>query len=192
MNEQGEVLCKQYQLSKGNPIADTKELLAKIKAFALDQGATLEVIGFGATGYAADVLQESLRADANIVETVAHMMAAVKYFGTVDVICDIGGQDIKVMKRIEPRELAIEGVITRHGTLVGPLMAELTGFPELTPYDGGWCGRKSPPVRIQAFNVPLAAACRRSGCASHRHRQPAEHPSRHRARRLRQRQACAV
>ncbi|MGZ8614822.1 MAG: biotin carboxylase [Actinomycetota bacterium] len=50
------------------------------------------------------------------------------------------GQDLKVMKRIDPRETAIEGVITRHGTLVGPLMAELTGFPELTPYDGGWCG----------------------------------------------------
>src|SRR6266705_2106736 len=44
------------------------------------------------------------------------------------------------MRRIEPRECAIKGVITRHGTLVGPLMAELTGFPELTPYDGGWCG----------------------------------------------------
>jgi hypothetical protein len=44
------------------------------------------------------------------------------------------------MTRIDPRECAIEGVITRHGTLVGPLMAELTGFPELTPYDGGWCG----------------------------------------------------
>ncbi len=53
---------------------------------------------------------------------------------------DIVGHDIKVMKRIDPRECAIEGVITRHGTLVGPLMAELTGFPELTPYDGGWCG----------------------------------------------------
>ena len=52
----------------------------------------------------------------------------------------IVGHDLKVMKRIEPRECAIEGVITRHGTLVGPLMAELTGFPELTPYDGGWCG----------------------------------------------------
>ena len=49
------------------------------------------------------------------------------------------------MKRIEPRELAIEGVITRHGTLVGPLMAELTGFPELTPYDGGWCGNDVSP-----------------------------------------------
>ncbi|HYJ60662.1 MAG TPA: biotin carboxylase, partial [Actinomycetota bacterium] len=44
-----------------------------------------------------------------------------------------------------PRELAIEGVITRHGTLVGPLMAELTGFPELTPYDGGWCGNDVSP-----------------------------------------------
>jgi hypothetical protein len=57
----------------------------------------------------------------------------------------IRGQEIKVMKRIEPRELAIEGVITRHGTLVGPLMAELVGFEELTPYDGGWCGDDVSP-----------------------------------------------
>jgi biotin carboxylase len=63
----------------------------------------------------------------------------------------IVGQPIKVMKRIEPRELAIEGVITRHGTLVGPVMAELTGFPELTPYDGGWCGNDvSPDVLTDA------------------------------------------
>jgi biotin carboxylase len=50
------------------------------------------------------------------------------------------GEDLKVMKRIDPRETAIEGVVTRHGTLVGPLMTELAGFPELTPYAGGWCG----------------------------------------------------
>jgi biotin carboxylase len=49
-------------------------------------------------------------------------------------------EHLKVMKRIECRESAIEGVITRHGTLVGPLMTELTGYPELTPYGGGWCG----------------------------------------------------
>src|SRR5579883_2427677 len=93
----GEILCKQYMLSKGNPIADTKEILARLKEFVLDQGATLEVMGFGATGYAADVLQESVKSDANIVETVAHMMSAVHFFGDVDVICDIGGQDIKVL-----------------------------------------------------------------------------------------------
>ena len=50
------------------------------------------------------------------------------------------GEELKVMKRIDCREAAIEGVITRHGTIVGPLMTELTGFPELTPYGGGWCG----------------------------------------------------
>ena len=57
----------------------------------------------------------------------------------------VAGEPIKVMKRIEPRELAIEGVITRHGTLVGPLMAELVRFEELTPYDGGWCGDDVSP-----------------------------------------------
>jgi biotin carboxylase len=62
----------------------------------------------------------------------------------------IVGHDIKCMRRIEPRECAIEGVITRHGTLVGPLMAELTGFPELTPYDGGWCGNDVSPNVLTA------------------------------------------
>jgi predicted nucleotide-binding protein (sugar kinase/HSP70/actin superfamily) len=54
-------------------------------------------MGFGATGYAADVLERSCKADVNIVETIAHMMSAVHFFGDVDVICDIGGQDIKVL-----------------------------------------------------------------------------------------------
>ena len=95
--EDGEIICKAYQLSKGNPIQDAKELLAEIRGYVHSQGATLEVVGFGGTGYAADVLQECMRADVNIVETVAHMMSAVKFFGDVDVICDIGGQDIKVL-----------------------------------------------------------------------------------------------
>ena len=57
----------------------------------------MEVKGFGATGYAADVLKESVKSDTSIVETVAHMMSATHYFGDIDVICDIGGQDIKVL-----------------------------------------------------------------------------------------------
>ena len=97
IDEQGEIIQKAYQLSKGNPIQDTKELLLQLRTWVHEQGATLEVLGFGATGYAADVLQEALRADVNVVETVAHMMSAVRFFGDVDVICDIGGQDIKVL-----------------------------------------------------------------------------------------------
>jgi activator of 2-hydroxyglutaryl-CoA dehydratase/predicted nucleotide-binding protein (sugar kinase/HSP70/actin superfamily) len=96
--ESGKIICKAYQLSKGNPIVDTKELLEQLRDYVeKDQGANLEIMGFGATGYAADVLEECVNSDVNIVETVAHMMSAVHFFGDVDVICDIGGQDIKVL-----------------------------------------------------------------------------------------------
>ena len=91
-HETGQILVKAYQLSKGNPIQDTKELLAELKEGVEKQGATLEV-----TGYAADVLEQCVRSDVNVVETVAHMMSAVHFFGDIDVICDIGGQDIKVL-----------------------------------------------------------------------------------------------
>ncbi|RYZ67323.1 MAG: CoA activase, partial [Proteobacteria bacterium] len=93
----GKILAKAYQLSKGNPIQDTKELLTNLNEFVTLQGASLDIKGFGATGYAADVLEECVKSDVNIVETVAHMMSAVHFFGDVDVICDIGGQDIKVL-----------------------------------------------------------------------------------------------
>ena len=49
MDESGRVLTKQYQLSQGNPIEDAKQLLARIKAFVQDQGASLEVLGFTTT-----------------------------------------------------------------------------------------------------------------------------------------------
>jgi len=53
---------------------------------------------------------------------------------------DLVDEELKVMKRINCRAAAVEAVITRHGTVVGPVMRDLTGHPELTPYRGGWCG----------------------------------------------------
>ena len=97
IDENENILKKVYTLSKGNPIQDMKDMFTEMRQWATDQGATLEVTGFGVTGYAGDVLERSLGADANIVETVAHMMSAKRWFPSVDVICDIGGQDIKVM-----------------------------------------------------------------------------------------------
>jgi activator of 2-hydroxyglutaryl-CoA dehydratase/predicted nucleotide-binding protein (sugar kinase/HSP70/actin superfamily) len=97
VDEQKNILKKEYQLSKGNPIQDVKEILARLDAWVTEQGCTLEVLGFGATGYAADVLEKTVKSDVNIVETVAHMMSATTYFGDIDVVCDIGGQDIKVL-----------------------------------------------------------------------------------------------
>src|SRR5688572_29740394 len=97
IDENENILKKVYTLSKGNPIQDMKDMFAQMREWATEQGAKLECTGVGVTGYAGDVLQKSLGADANIVETVAHMMSAKRWFPAVDVICDIGGQDIKVM-----------------------------------------------------------------------------------------------
>lgn len=98
LDKNGKLLTKEYQLSKGNPILDAKELLTLIKQYALNQKCTLEILGCGVTGYAGDVLETAMQCDANIVETIAHMMSSQKYCGDdIDVICDIGGQDIKVL-----------------------------------------------------------------------------------------------
>lgn len=56
------------------------------------------------------------------------------------------GQDLKVMKRINHLPGTIEGCCTRHGTLVGPVMTDITGFAEITPYKGGWCGNDVSPT----------------------------------------------
>ncbi len=53
-------------------------------------------------------------------------------------------EELKIMRRIEHRAVAVEAVLTRHGTVVGPLMNDITGHPELTPYRGGWAGNDYP------------------------------------------------
>jgi len=68
----------------------------------------------------------------------------------------IGQGEIKVMKQINCRGSAIEACTTKAGTIVGPLMTELVGFKELTPYKGGWCGNEifdtsfTPAIREKA------------------------------------------
>jgi len=61
---------------------------------------------------------------------------------------NIVGEQLKVMKRIDNKAAAVEACITRHGTIVGPFMTDLTGYPELTPYKGGWCGNDLFPEAL--------------------------------------------
>ena len=97
LSEQGEVMVKCYQLSKGNPLEDTMEMFSNLRQQVEDQGATLELLGVGSTGYAKDILKDVLRADVALVETVAHTEAALHFYPHADVICDVGGQDIKLI-----------------------------------------------------------------------------------------------
>jgi predicted CoA-substrate-specific enzyme activase len=91
------ILAKTYQLSKGNPIEDTVEVLQKLDRQVRDQGVELKILGVGTTGYAKDILKDVVGADAALVETVAHTEAGLHFYEDVDVICDVGGQDIKII-----------------------------------------------------------------------------------------------
>ncbi len=70
--------------------------------------------------------------------------------------------EVKIMKRINCRGSTLEACTTKQGTIVGPLLTEIVGAPELTPYKGGWCGNEVLPgafsqdIRDQARDYAFA------------------------------------
>jgi activator of 2-hydroxyglutaryl-CoA dehydratase/predicted nucleotide-binding protein (sugar kinase/HSP70/actin superfamily) len=97
LSPDGDVLCKAYQLSKGNPIEDAIDMLTSLRAQVEGCGARLQPLGVGTTGYAKDILRDVLQADTALVETVAHTEAALAFYQDPHVIVDVGGQDIKII-----------------------------------------------------------------------------------------------
>jgi activator of 2-hydroxyglutaryl-CoA dehydratase/predicted nucleotide-binding protein (sugar kinase/HSP70/actin superfamily) len=97
LDAEATVIARAYQLSNGNPIEDTMQILAGLEAQIASQGCRLEVLGVGTTGYAKDVLKDVLGADVALVETVAHAQAGLRFYPDTDVIVDVGGQDIKII-----------------------------------------------------------------------------------------------
>ncbi len=97
LDEKGDILCKSYQLSNGNPIQDTIEMFENLRGQVEAQNAKLEVLGVATTGYAKDILKDVLKADVALVETVAHTESALKFYEDPHVIVDVGGQDIKII-----------------------------------------------------------------------------------------------
>ncbi len=81
------------------------------------------------------------------------------------------GQEVKIMKRIRCRGTSIEACVTRYGVVVGPLVTELIGFQELTPFKGGWCGNElfpnafPPGIRQQAreYTIRFGEQLRKEG-----------------------------
>ena len=146
IDEEGTILRKAYRLSEGNPIQDTKEILAELKEMVEDAGAQLDVIGFGATGYAAAVLEESVKADVNIVETIAHMQSARSVYPDVDVVCDIGGQDIKVlfMEHGDIKDFKLSNQCSAGNGMLLQAMADQFGVPIVDYADVAFAAPLSP------------------------------------------------
>lgn len=95
LDEDDALVAGVYRRAQGDPIEDAVATLAEL-GVALG-AATQRVRAFGVTGYAAAVLGPVLGADASPVETVAHARACLRWIPDADVVCDVGGQDIKVL-----------------------------------------------------------------------------------------------
>jgi predicted CoA-substrate-specific enzyme activase len=92
LSPEHELLFSCYAQSNGNPIEDAKALFRQLRHAGFTDVAALAV-----TGYGKDLLKDVIGADIGIVETVAHATAALHYFPDADVICDVGGCDVKIM-----------------------------------------------------------------------------------------------
>jgi len=92
LSSEREMLFSCYAQSEGNPIEDAKVLFRQLRRAGFEEVAALAV-----TGYGKDLLKGVIGADLGIVETVAHATAALHYFPDADVICDVGGCDVKIM-----------------------------------------------------------------------------------------------
>jgi len=118
--EKAGVACVPYVLSR---VKDYKDLTKKAK----DLGSELVIqTPFGDSGHTTFFIS-------NEEQFKKHEAEIIKE------------DEVKIMKRIRCRGSAIEACVTRHGTIVAPLMTELVGFEQLTPYEGGWCGNEIYP-----------------------------------------------
>jgi len=93
----GRLIYQDYVLSQGNPIEDVRAIFRRLVLWAQEKELDLQVRGTGITGYASAILNQAFRFDLAVVETVAHMRAALADGAQPDIICDVGGQDIKVL-----------------------------------------------------------------------------------------------
>jgi predicted CoA-substrate-specific enzyme activase len=92
LSQNGDVLYSCYAQSRGNPIEDAKDVFRSVRAAGYENISALSV-----TGYGKDLLRGILGADIAIVETIAHATAALHFFPDADVICDVGGCDVKIV-----------------------------------------------------------------------------------------------
>ena len=104
------------------PVKDFKDLIKKAKKHNLGNDLVVQT-PFGDSGHTTFFIKSEEDYNKNAEEIEAE-------------------KEVKVMKRINCIGSAIEACVTRHGTIVAPLMTELVGFKELTPYKGGWCGNE--------------------------------------------------
>ncbi|MDF2557923.1 MAG: hypothetical protein K0R71_1751 [Bacillales bacterium] len=94
-SENDEVLYSFYKNNKGNPLESVREGLAYLYESLPE---SVEIANSTVTGYGEKLIKAAFELDGGEIEIVAHYTAAKKFQPDVDLIIDIGGQDMKCIK----------------------------------------------------------------------------------------------
>ncbi len=92
---EGDILYQFYQSNYGEPIPIVKVHLENIYRLGANR---INIRASASTGYGEELVKQGFHLDGNIVETIAHYLAAHFYDPKVDFILDIGGQDMKCFR----------------------------------------------------------------------------------------------
>lgn len=95
IDENGCLLYSSYHNNTGSPL---KSALSILKDLYHRMPAAATIANAAVTGYGEGLLKAALRVDIGEVETIAHYTAAHFFDPEVDLILDIGGQDMKCLK----------------------------------------------------------------------------------------------
>ncbi|NLB88064.1 MAG: 2-hydroxyglutaryl-CoA dehydratase, partial [Syntrophomonadaceae bacterium] len=95
IDEEGALLYSYYDNNSGSPLKSGLTILKDLYSL-LPSSATIRQAAV--TGYGEGLLKSALRLDIGEVETVAHYKAAQFFNPNVDLILDIGGQDMKCLR----------------------------------------------------------------------------------------------
>ena len=96
IDNEGKLLYSLYGNNEGNPL---KSVISMLKKMDVDIPNTATLRYSGVTGYGEKLIQTALNVDLNEIETIAHYTAAKQFEPDVTAIIDIGGQDMKYIKR---------------------------------------------------------------------------------------------
>ncbi|MEG1656777.1 MAG: acyl-CoA dehydratase activase-related protein [Christensenellaceae bacterium] len=95
IDDESKILYRHYHSNEGSPldsaIAILKEIYSQMPQDSYIAGACV-------TGYGEAIIKEALKLDMGEIETMAHYKAAEYFNKDVDLIIDIGGQDMKCLK----------------------------------------------------------------------------------------------
>ncbi len=95
IDKDGLLLFSCYRNNDGSPLLSAASILKEIYSHLPEEA----VIAYSAvTGYGEDLIKTAFSCDLGEVETVAHCTAAKYFLPGVEMILDIGGQDMKYMK----------------------------------------------------------------------------------------------